>query len=215
MATPWLQALLHEAQPIWQAMIQHPFLRELAAGSLSRERFHFWVQQDYYFVHQGIRFLLLLSARAPTPELRNGLLDAAADFRQELTIFEDYAHSHELPLTVEPTPVCLGYSAYLLATAVAGSLAEALAVLWGAEKAYYDAWSGVRQELGLAEPYARWIENWTSSQFASWVDWLEKQLVQWTHEDEQAAVRCAFLQTVRFEYLFWEMVYTQASWPTA
>jgi hypothetical protein len=77
MPSTLLDELLAEARPIWQAMIAHPFLHELATGTLSRERFHFWVQQDYRFVQDGIRFLGLLIARAPDEELRRGLLDAA------------------------------------------------------------------------------------------------------------------------------------------
>ncbi|MCX2726318.1 hypothetical protein OO015_02275 [Thermomicrobium sp. 4228-Ro] len=165
--TTVLDELLQEAQPLWQAMTHHPFVRELATGQLSRERFDFWVQQDYLFVQAGIRFVAFLIARAPDEELRRGLLDAAVAFRNELALFEDYARTNALPLDVEPTPVCLGYASFLLATAATGSLAEALTVLWGGEKAYYDAWSTVRATLGLAEPYARWIENWTSPQFAA------------------------------------------------
>ncbi|GBD17688.1 Aminopyrimidine aminohydrolase [bacterium HR27] len=213
MAATLLDELLRDAQPIWRAMTEHPFLRELATGQLPRERFDFWVQQDYLFVQAGIRFLALLIARAPDEELRRGLLDAAVAFRNELAIFEDYARAHNLTLVFEPTPVCLGYASYLLATAATGSLAEALTVLWGAEKAYYDAWSSVRNTLGLAEPYARWIENWTSPQFAAWVDWLGQQLLRRVTESERPVIRAAFFATARYEYLFWDMVYTRAGWP--
>ncbi|MCX7624084.1 MAG: hypothetical protein RMK01_05870 [Thermomicrobium sp.] len=213
MSTTLLDDLLHEARPLWQRMTEHPFLRDLATGQLPRERFDFWVQQDYLFVQAGIRFLALLIARAPDEELRRGLLDAAVAFRHELTIFEDYARTNGLSLAVDPTPVCLGYASYLLATAATGSLAEALAVLWGAEKAYYDAWVTVRRSLGLAEPYARWIENWTSPQFAAWVDWVGRQLLRTTTALDYDAVRAAFLATARYEYLFWDMVYTRARWP--
>ncbi|MDW7981851.1 MAG: hypothetical protein RMH81_03430 [Thermomicrobium sp.] len=208
-----LNQLLEEARPIWQAMVTHPFVTDLARGRLPRERFDFWVQQDYRFVQDGIRFLGLVLARAPDPELRNGLLEAAVAFRRELSLFEDYARQRGLSLAVEPTPVCLGYASFLLATAATGSLAEALAVLWGAEKAYFDAWSTVRQTLGLAEPYAAWIDNWTSPQFAAWVDWLGTQLLRWETETERPAIRTAFLATARYEYLFWDMVYTGATWP--
>ncbi len=213
MSTPLLDELLSEARPIWEAMTAHPFLHELATGRLPRERFDFWVQQDYRFVQDGLRFLALLIARAPDDELRYGLLDAAVAFRNELTIFEDYAHQQRLELQVEPTPVCLGYASFLLATAATGSLGEALAALWGAEKAYYDAWSTVRQVVGLAGPYARWIENWTSPQFAAWVEWLGTQLVRCSSTGEYPAIRRVFLATARYEYLFWDMVYTGMTWP--
>ncbi len=213
MTSTLLDELLSEAQPLWRAMTEHPFVQELATGRLTRQRFDCWVQQDYLFVHAGVRFLALLIARAPDAELRSGLLEAAVAFRNELAIFEDYARTHDLSLAVEPTPVCLGYASYLLATAATGSLAEALTVLWGAEKAYYDAWATVRQTLGLAEPYARWIENWTSPQFAAWVDWLGQQLLRYASEADRPAVRAAFLATARYEYLFWDMVYHRLGWP--
>ena len=41
MATAFHHILRKAAQPIWDAIFSHPFIKELGAGTLSRERFIF------------------------------------------------------------------------------------------------------------------------------------------------------------------------------
>ena len=38
MSQAFLQSVLAEAEPIWQALVRHPFVQELAAGTLAPER---------------------------------------------------------------------------------------------------------------------------------------------------------------------------------
>ena len=60
------QQLRTAAQPIWEAIFSHPFVRELGAGTLSRERFLFFVQQDYLYLQDFARTLCLGGAKGPT-----------------------------------------------------------------------------------------------------------------------------------------------------
>lgn len=211
----FLRALLADARPLWDAMLHHPFVQELANGTLAPERFAFWVQQDYLFVREALKARGLAIARAPDEEIRRALIENAVALRRELDLFESYARAHDIALAVEPAPVCLGYAAYRQAAAALGTFPEFLAGTWAAEKAYLDTWSAVKQ-AGTAAAYQRWIENWTAPGFVSWVAWLEEtlaRLVDGLPESERAGVRAAFVTTARFEYLFWDMAYRREHWP--
>lgn len=212
----FLADLLTEARPIWDALVSHPFVQELAAGTLAPDRFAFWLQQDYLFVREAVKIRGLSIARAPDEGIRRALIDNAAALRRELDLFEEYAREHGLSLEVEPSPVCLGYAAYRQAAAALGTFPEFLAGTWAAEKAYLDTWSSVRRAGRPAGIYQRWIDNWTSPGFVAWVDWLETtlaHLLEGQPQDELERVRAAFLTTARFEYLFWDMVYRRETWP--
>ena len=59
----------------------------------------------------------------------------------------------------------LGYTAFLRASLQDG-YPVALAVLYGAEKAYFDAWSAVRATARRDSDYWPFVDNWSSPAFA-------------------------------------------------
>ncbi|MFQ5879959.1 MAG: TenA family protein [Dehalococcoidia bacterium] len=210
------QRLLAAAQPVWQASVAHPFVQEMAAGTLPKEKFGFWVQQDYLFVADARKFLGLLLARAEDEEIYRRLTQFLAGLELELELFRTYARDNNLSLTLAMAPVCRGYADFMLARAALGSFDEAMTALYAAEKAYYDAWRTVRDRTSPQGPYARWIANWSSDAFRQWVDWLAAALDRLTAgkpETELARLEKIFLTTARYEYLFWDMTYRQQQWP--
>ena len=69
--------------PIWRALHDHPFITELAAGTLPLERFRFFLEQDNFYLEEYARCLAMGAAKSRTEaELRyfttdlNQVLDA-------------------------------------------------------------------------------------------------------------------------------------------
>src|SRR5215831_16956548 len=60
--------LHRKAAGIWGAQYQHPFVRGIGDGTLSLERFKFWLRQDYVFLIEYTRLLALAAARSPDLE---------------------------------------------------------------------------------------------------------------------------------------------------
>ena len=58
-------ALRAEADPVWRAQLDHPFVRGIGDGTLSLDRFTHWVRQDYLFLIEYCRLFGLAAARAP------------------------------------------------------------------------------------------------------------------------------------------------------
>jgi thiaminase/transcriptional activator TenA len=52
-------------EPIYAAILEHPFLRGLTDGSLPRESFKFYAVQDALYLREFARALSLAAARAP------------------------------------------------------------------------------------------------------------------------------------------------------
>ena len=57
-----------EIKPIYAAILTHPFIRELAAGTLHKERFQFYMVQDALYLTEFSRALSLVAASAPDPD---------------------------------------------------------------------------------------------------------------------------------------------------
>jgi len=68
MAERFTESLRQKANGIWEAQHQHPFVRGIGDGTLSLERFKFWLRQDYVFLIEYARLLALAAARSPDLE---------------------------------------------------------------------------------------------------------------------------------------------------
>jgi len=202
--------LLEKAKPLWDKMLSHPFLEGVGKGTLSPEAFNFWLVQDYVFVREALRFLGALELKSPDYQISLVLADAFGALKKELLMFEGYSKQLGISVEVEPTPVCRAYIDFLITTAISRSFEDAFAVLWCAEKAYFDSWSAAKRFATGGNPYKTFIDNWTSDAFKEYVNWLEEtlnRLVEGKPEREIRFVEEAFLQATRYEYLFWDMVY--------
>src|SRR3989337_4484565 len=54
-----------KADPLWRAIFGHPFVRGIGDGSLSRDRFEFYLKQDYAYLIDFSRVFAVASAKSP------------------------------------------------------------------------------------------------------------------------------------------------------
>lgn len=208
--------LMHAVEPQWRAMLEHPFLRQTADGSLPAGRFEMWLRQDYLFVREDIGFIGCLLARAPF-HLRHMLGEFILALHQEMDLFESMAKELGVNLeSIEAAPVCHAYNMFLLATVHTRSFAESFTVLYGSEKAYYDSWAQVKKLQAQQSLYQRFIDHWSSDAFAAWVNQLAQTLDSLASRcgtDELKLMEDLLRLTARYEYSFWDMALTGAGWP--
>jgi thiaminase/transcriptional activator TenA len=200
------EKLLAAAKPVWEATVEHPFVEEMAAGALPREKFDRWIQQDFRFVSAFRRFVALILSKTEDDDVHTHLREFLVAIETELDLFRAYASENDVPQ---------GYADFLLTRAALGTFEEAFTALFAAEKAYFDAWRTVRERSGLRGDYATWIDNWSSDGFAEWVDWLASSLDRLTaqlSQQERDALQNTFLMVARYEYLFWNAVYKGDNW---
>jgi thiaminase/transcriptional activator TenA len=186
----------------------HPFVRAAAEGTLPREAFDRWLVEDHHFVVGFRRFLARLVELAPDEAARDLLAGAQVPLQAELDLFRAEAEKRGLDLTAEPGPTTLGYTSFLLA-APADGWPVALTVLYGAEKAYFDAWSVVRTQAEASSPYWSFIDNWSSPAFGAWVDDLARLVATLAPSPE---LDRAFDRVVRVELRFWDAVHRGEGW---
>ena len=99
-----------------------PFNRELAAGTLEQKRFQFYITQDALYLEQYTRILALAGVRGPDgATLRLFAESALGAVAVEQALHEQYLARFGVdPATLaraEPSPDCLSYTSFLLATA--------------------------------------------------------------------------------------------------
>jgi thiaminase len=207
---------LASVRPVWQRILEHPFLLETRDGTIAEDTFKTWMRQDYLFVQAAIPFIAALLARAPL-EHRSALSQALPALQQELELFRTRAAAAEVDLdAVRPFFTNHAYIQFLIATAHSASFAEGFTVLYVAEKAYLDSWMVVKAGIDRGSQWYPFVQNWTSDAFVGWVDHLEQRLDELAEEAgprERDRMARLFELTARYELAFWEMAATGEGWP--
>lgn len=203
-------------RPLWDAMLDHPFLIRTRDGQIPDEVFANWMQQDYLFVEAAIPFIAAMIPRAPRDH-RGPHAQVISAFTTELGLFEERAKAVGIDLRAAPPSfTCHAYIQFLMATAYQRSYAEAYTVLYTAEKAYHDSWKVVQAGLDEASPWYPFVENWAGAEFAEYVAYLEGELNGLAGKvgaDERQAMAELFETTTRYEIAFWEMAVDGGGWP--
>lgn len=218
------ERLFKNAQPIWEANHNHPFVQELGKGTLEKEKFIYYMKQDYVYLIEYAKLFAIASVKSPeldTMAKFASILDDTLHF--EMDLHRQFAAefgitAQELEATTA-TPVNLAYTNYMLNAAQSGSLAEVVACLLPCAWDYWEIGKLLRAQYGhnLANnPYAKWIETYDSEEFGSGAKWLIEvmdELADGKPERELAILERHFQNTSKYEYLFWEMNYHQQDWP--
>ncbi|MFD2739774.1 TenA family protein [Sulfitobacter aestuarii] len=201
--------------PDWQHATDHPFCRELAAGTLPLEKMRWYLVQDYKFIDAFTRLLATALAHAPT------LADAvpAAQFLAvitgpENTYFLRAFEALEISEDARDTPAAAPTRAFqelMIAARHSGSYAEMLAVLTVAEWSYL-TWGERHAPPAPDLPFwfAEWITLHSGEGFASVIAYLREQLDRaWEDLDEsqRARVEQIFKQAVAIECAFFDAAY--------
>ena len=213
--------LWYSIEPIYAAILRHPFLRGLTDGSLPIESFQYYAVQDALYLREFARALSIAAARAPRDDWIMMFNEhAAGALKVERALHESFFLEWTLsPQEVAATPLAptnLAYTSYLLALAYGAPFHEVIA---GLLPCYWIYWE-VGKELeraGSPDPlYARWIGTYASAEFGGLVRAV-RDATDATAErlkaDERDAMRRHFLVTSRYEWMFWEMGYRRETWP--
>src|SRR5437867_11830425 len=162
--------LWRSIEPIYAAILRHPFVRGLTDGSLARESFKFYAVQDPHYLREIARALSLAGARAPEDDWIIMFNEhAAGALKVERSLPESFFRDFGLtPADVAATPLAptnLAYTSYLLAVAYGSPFHEAIAALLPCYWIYWEVGKEL-ERAGSADPlYKRWIGTYASEDF--------------------------------------------------
>jgi thiaminase (transcriptional activator TenA) len=214
-------AMWEEIGPVYRAILELPFNRELAAGTLSRERFAFYMVQDAHYLGAFARALATAAANATSPETQTKLAKSAHDaivVERSLHegFFRDFGITPEAFAATRPSPTCAGYGDFLVATAYQHPFAVAIAALLPCFQIYYEVGTDLASVAATPNPYQRWIDTYRDEAFCDSV----RQMLAHTDDAHEAAaprerglMREGYLKAVRYEWMFWDSAYRLEAWP--
>jgi thiaminase/transcriptional activator TenA len=198
-------------------------VRGLGDGSLPVERFCFYLEQDYLFLIEYCRVFALASAKARDLQTMNLFAALLGDtLTTEMQLHRDYCKrlgiAQSALESVNPAPVTHAYTRHLLAAAYAGTITEIVAAVLPCQLGYAEIAAALAREGrgGGNSFYAEWIATYTSREFtegAQRLAGLLDKLSAGLPSRETDHLETLFVTSSRYEYLFWEMSWTRATWP--
>jgi thiaminase/transcriptional activator TenA len=221
MPTTFHDMLKAAAQPIWEAILAHPYLQELGAGTLPHDRFLYFIRQDYLYLFEFARVLCVGGSKAEDLDTLEMFAKHAANtvavervmhtgFIQRLGLQADQL------LDSERTPTTQAYTRHLLAVAREGTLGEIVAAVLPCYWIYME----VGRHLATSQPsdpvYRDWVKAYGSETFTGLVQQqlnLVDRLGARAPAHERRRMTEHFIQSSRYEYLFWDDAYRLTAWP--
>jgi len=208
-------------ESIWETVVTHNSVTEMADGFLDRERFHVYFDEDYPFLRDWAIPLSLATAKAPDSGAARGLvrflhLGLGGEEGLFKEAFRKRGISRKAVAGLQYLRTTQNYSGYLRTLAYEGTFTEVVATLLAVEWPYLD-WAQRAEETGRKPSnryYQTWIEIHTSPGMSRFVSWL-RSLVDESAPTavQQDRLQEIFRDVLRYEYQFFEMAYRGESWP--
>ncbi len=211
----WSDSAWEAARPVYEKILEHPFVRALADGTLSAERFRFYLRQDALYLDGYARRLAHIAARLGRKEHTEAFLRFAADgIAVERALHEQFLGG-EHPAPEEISPACLLYTSVLESQATAPVEVEAAAVL-PCFVVYQRVGEAIHaQQQGTENPYRQWIETYADPAFAASTaeaTAICDALADAAGDATRRRMTDIFVRCTRMEWLFWESAWQLETW---
>lgn len=197
--------------PVYQQIISHPFNVELANGTLDTTTFKFYLKQDYLFLSSYSKALAIIASRVKTSQLTFQFLNFALDAVQSEREFH-LKYFDETFENIDPSPSCLAYCQFLIATTATCAIEEAVAAVLPCFWIYNRLGCDLADISSPLNPYSAWINMYASRNFSestsyaiSIFDSFAEQTISHTHQ----LMAKAFIISTHYEYHFWDEAYKQ------
>jgi thiaminase (transcriptional activator TenA) len=208
-------------QPLYQKILDMPFNRELAAGTLAEDRFQHYMIQDAHYLEGFARALSLASAKGHTADHVVHFAGAAQTaIIVERSLHADYFKRFGISTAdfaaAEPSPVCDHYVSYLLRVAALLPLEVTLAALLPCFWIYREVGRHILKCATTPNPYQTWIDTYAGLEFEQAVDAViavTDEVAREASPRTLAQMHRAFARASQFEWMFWDSAYRLQSWP--
>lgn len=215
------QQLHQEIKPVWERCYEHPFLRELADGSLPLDKFQFYLLQDNQYLDAFDELHQFLAQKMPTTAMAESLMAALNPESSELENRESVAEMVGVTdEAIKRTPLAPTATAYInhmyyqsyFVSPEAG-VASLLPCYWSYAECFKRMDEPIHQATAayqaFIDQYADPLFQQSSEILISLVD----QLADQADEKTKKQMQTAFDLSSDYELMYWKMCYDREQWP--
>jgi len=217
----WTGRLWAEIEPIYDAILDHPFIKGLASGELDVDSFVQFISQDTHYLQDYVRTLLILAAKSPDFEVTKMLTThaaaaATAETGLHAELMTDLGRDPAELLAFDVRPTTRAYTTFLVATVFSGSFADGLAAVMPCFWIYAEVGKQLKKAGSPNPVYQRWIDSYGSDDYLHEVNLaldLTDRVGLGLGSEAEAAARQHFRTASRYEWMFWDAAHRQEAWP--
>ncbi|MDE7401906.1 MAG: TenA family protein [Muribaculaceae bacterium] len=209
----WSEEAWLKAEPIYKSILCLPFVRELSSGTLSRERFLFYIEQDSIYLENYSKILAHIASRLPlSSQMEDFLRFASGGIMVEKILHESYLNNQHLSKL--PTPTTLLYNSYEASMVLEPVEIETAAILpcfW----VYQRVGEEILKMMQKDNPYSRWIETYGDESFAASTRRAIEicdELAEMSTPQIRERMTEAFIRCTKMEWMFWDSAYNLEKW---
>ncbi|WP_085522760.1 thiaminase II [Tuberibacillus sp. Marseille-P3662] len=216
------ETLREATRESWEMSLHHPFVLGIVHGDLPLDTFRYFILQDIYYLKHFGKVHAMAAAQAKDSHITSFLMEKAKlTAEAELTVHQE--HADILNITEDdiaqfkPAPTAYGYTSHLYRAALSGSLSQTIAALLPCYWLYAD----IGRTYQAATPQEPLYQNWITMYASDWfqtstqeqIELLDR-LAQEVSDQERDNMKEQFVIAKEYELAFWEMAYTQETWPS-
>lgn len=208
--------LLESAKEIWDAYNTHPFVYGIENGTLEKEKFRYYIIQDYIYLIDFAKVFAIGVAKSKSLDtaslfsihiefLNNGEMDIHKGYMGEFKVTKEELESTKMSLDN------LSYTSYMLRVAYEEGEAEILAAVLSCAYSY----EVIAKTIVKNNPksidnslFGDWIKGYASKKYADrnvdLINTFNKLTANYTEEQINHLIDI-FVACSRYELAFWEM----------
>lgn len=209
--------LYEAAKPIWDGYLTQPFVKELGEGTLSEERFRFYMVQDYRYLLQYAKVFAMgvVKTEDERPMTRfsymvhdtlDGEMNIHKAYMSRLGITEEEVATTKSALANQ------SYTSYMLDEAYKGGPLEILVAVLSCAWSYQMIGEHHKTIPGALEHplFGEWVQGYSSKEYCETtqeiID-LVNELGKDVTPEREEHLKEIFVNCSRYEQYFWDMAY--------
>lgn len=209
------ERLFMATKEIWEAYNRHPFVMGIQEGTLDKNRFRYYIIQDFLYLKEYAKTFAIGVAKAKSIETANLFAKYIAVMNGELDLHSGYISrfgiEQEAIERAKPALDNMSYTSYMLRVAYEDGEAEILAAILSCAYSY----EVIAKKMIATNPksvenpfYGEWIRGYASKEYADGnivlLDMLDLLTADYT-EEQLKHIEDIFVTCSRYEAAFWQM----------
>lgn len=210
-----MERLLEKTKEEWNGYYQHPFVLGLQEGTLDKEKFKYYMIQDYLYLVEYAKVYAIGLAKAKNLEQTKLFFERVTDLTQaELSIHKGYlpqlGETQESLESASRALMNLSYTSYMLRVAYEEGVPEILAAVLPCAYSYELIAKNMvknRPESLNEGFYKDWIQGYASDSYAKGNQDMIEALNTYTKdytEEQLQHLEEIFIASSRYETSFWD-----------
>ncbi|WP_264729975.1 TenA family protein [Wolbachia endosymbiont (group B) of Episyrphus balteatus] len=205
---------VRESSGLIEKIIKHPFNVELMNNTLDYEKFKFYLQQDFLYVVDCTRALLIIAAKFNDVEIMNKLVCVAVGTFATRDYYREHFADCDLSDSHKKSKSCSAFTNFFVRVAHHNSVAEGLAASYPCFCIYQIVVRHIAKGKTVADnKYQKWIDFFNSDAANTMIDDVTNimnSLYKKSNDNEQRNMLEFFRSGMQLEMEFWNEIYYNA-----